>query len=513
MTLPRRHFLGAALCGAATASACGGGDGGANRPADPNGPVPELQIDLAVARLDALAQAQMTRTGVPGIAVAVVHGGRTVYAKGFGLSALGGREQVDADTVFQLASVSKSVGATVVAQQVGLGRVAWDSRIQRSLPWFELADPAVSQQLTLGDLYSHRSGLPDHGGDLLEELGFTQRTIFERLRYLKLAPFRKHYAYTNFGLTAAAEAVAVTAGISWAALSEQTLYQPLGMSRTSSRYADFAARANHAVGHIKLNGQWVRGPGTRPDAQSAAGGVSSSVNDLAKWLTLLLGRGVFEGRRVVDAAALGAALSPQMETAPASPGQPARHYGYGFIPGFSSTGRVTYSHSGAFAAGAATTFMVMPSVDVAVVVLSNGIPIGVPEIISGQFFDLVQLGRIERDWETLMRAATASIMVPSGALVGMARPRQPAPPQALSVYAGRYRNDFYGPLEVRVDGQSLVLTLGDARHLLSHWDGDLFTFIPAAGEVSPGSISKAQFAGTQLTLEYYNDCGAGTFMR
>ena len=505
-SLPRRQFLGAALCGAV--SACGGGG---DQAGSPGGPVPERQIDLALAQLDALVQAQMARTGMPGIAVAVVHGGRTVYARGFGVRTVGTQERVDADTVFQLASVSKSVGATVVAQQVGLGRVAWDSRIQRSLPWFTLADPAVSQQLTVGDLYSHRSGLPSQAGDLLEALGFDQRQTLERLRYLPLAPFRKTYGYSNFGLTAAGEAVASSAGMPWAALSEQALYQPLGMDRTSSRFADFAARTNRVVGHIQVDKQWVPGPVRRPDAQSPAGGVSSSVKDMAKWLAMVLGGGVFEGRRVVDAAALAAALSPQMQSAAASPGQPAGYYGYGFVPGVSSSGRVTYGHSGAFTTGASTTFTAIPSVDVAIVVLSNGIPIGVPEIISNQFLELVQLGRIERDWETLMTAATAPLMAPGGELLGVPRPLNPKPPQDLAAYAGSYRNDFYGALQVSVQNQSLLLTLGVARLVLSHWDGDLFTFAPPGA--SAGSISKAQFAGNQLTLECYDDANVGTFFR
>ena len=106
--------------------------------------------------------------------------------------------------------------------------------------------------MTIGDLYSHRSGLPDHAGDELEDLGYDRRQVLERLKYLPLAPFRITYAYTNFGLTAAAEAVAAAAGKSWEDLSDEVLYRPLGMTSTSSRFADFMARPDHAVGHVKV---------------------------------------------------------------------------------------------------------------------------------------------------------------------------------------------------------------------------------------------------------------------
>ena len=66
--------------------------------------------------------------------------------------------------------------------------------------------------VTVGDMFSHRSGLPDHAGDLLEDLGYDRRYVLERLRQLPLDPFRISYAYTNFGFTAGAEAVAVERG-------------------------------------------------------------------------------------------------------------------------------------------------------------------------------------------------------------------------------------------------------------------------------------------------------------
>ncbi len=166
-------------------------------------PIPAGQIDRAVGQLDALAAKLMASSGIPGMAVAVVHGGKTVYAKGFGVRAVGSPQTVDADTVFQLASMSKPIGATVVAQQVGAGRVQWNTPVQTWLPDFSLADPYVSRQLTIGDLYAHRSGLPDHAGDLLEDMGYDRAQVLQRLRYLPLKSFRNTYEYTNFGLTAA----------------------------------------------------------------------------------------------------------------------------------------------------------------------------------------------------------------------------------------------------------------------------------------------------------------------
>jgi CubicO group peptidase (beta-lactamase class C family) len=122
--------------------------------------------------------------------------------------------------------------------------------------------------LTVGDLYSHRSGLPDHAGDKLEDLGYDRRFILERLR------IRSHRSES---LTPTPTSVSPRgrggrrgAGTSWEDLSEQVLYRPLGMASTSSRFADYEARADKALGHIRTS------DGYRPlfrrdaDAQSPA---------------------------------------------------------------------------------------------------------------------------------------------------------------------------------------------------------------------------------------------------
>ena len=132
--------------------------------------IPEGQIEKAVEALDGIIESAMRETGVPGLAVAVVRRDEVLFAKGYGVRKAGEEGAVDTDTVFQLASLSKPVGATVVAKQVGEGIVDWDTRMSEILPWFKLSNPESTALLTVGDLYAHRSGLPDHAGDDLEDL-------------------------------------------------------------------------------------------------------------------------------------------------------------------------------------------------------------------------------------------------------------------------------------------------------------------------------------------------------
>ena len=289
-------------------------------PLMPAMPLPENAVADAVGALDGMAEDLMTKSGIPGMAVAVVHDGKTVYAKGFGVKnnelPNEGDNRVDADTVFQIASVSKSLSATVVAQQIGKNDLDWDTPVVSKLPWFALSDPSVTQMVTVGDMFSHRSGLPDHAGDQLEDLGYDRRYVLERLRQLPLDPFRISYAYTNYGLTAGAEAVAASAGKSWEELTEEALLRPLGMTSTSYEFSDWVARPDRAVGHIHLDGGYG-GTGAAPEIakKNIAMPIELAIPKVHKFLqkegvrdevTLIASGGVRTADDIAKAIALGA---------------------------------------------------------------------------------------------------------------------------------------------------------------------------------------------------------------
>ena len=485
-------------------------------------PIPDGQIDRAVGQLDTLAQALLEKSGIPGLAIAVVRDGNTVYAKGFGLRKIGERQPVNAETVFQIASLSKSLGATVVAHQVGAGVVKWSTPLVTCLPWFELNDPWITRHVTIGDMYAHRSGLPDHAGDDLEDLGYDRRQILQRLRFALLHSFRDDYAYTNFGLTAAAEAVAAASARDWATLSEEVLYQPLGMTATSSRYADYAARDNRAFLHVRTAGGFEPKYQRQPDAQSPAGGVSSNVRDLARWMAMVLDGGSYDGREIVAKDALLPAITPQIVSSKAYAADArASFYGYGFGVSVQPSGRVVLSHSGAFSLGAGTNYVLIPSAHVGIVILTNAPPVGVAETLGMEFADLVQFGKVTRDWFTAYAGLLAPINAPFGMRVGKQLPANPAPALDLAVYAGTYTNDYFGDAVIVRQRDGLMLKIGPVptEFTFTHLDGNVFTFTPHAENASEGSISTATFATdssgkvTTLTIELLDQNGIGAFKR
>lgn len=156
--------------------------------------LPKGSIDQAVKALPDLAKRVMQESKIPGMAVAVVHDGKMVFARGFGVKKQGEPGAIDPYTVFQLASLSKSVGATVVATQVSQSVLSWDTPVVQELPELTLADPWVTAHATVGDFYAHRTGLPRAAGDLLEDIGYDRDYVLSHLKYEPLSPFRTSYA-------------------------------------------------------------------------------------------------------------------------------------------------------------------------------------------------------------------------------------------------------------------------------------------------------------------------------
>ena len=493
------------------------------RPAE-QAAVSRSTIDRHLPELEALVAEALQRTGVPGLSMAVVHQDQVVHLRGFGVRHAGKTELVDPDTVFQLASLSKPVASTVVAGLVGDRLVAWDDPIVRHDPSFSMHDVWVTSQVTIRDMFSHRGGLPDHAGDGLEDIGFGRAEILHRLRYVKPASsFRSRYAYTNFGLTAAAVAVARASGRSWEDISAERLYSPLGMTSTSSRFSDFQAASNRASGHRRQAGAWIVKDTRNPDPQSPAGGVSSTARDMAAWLRLQLGGGTIGGQEIIKAEGLDETHRPQMVNTQAENPVLDRpsFYGLGWGIDYQDEGRVRWSHSGAFNLGAATCVNVLPAERVAIVVLTNTQPIGLPEAVCRSFLDLIRYGSVQRDWLALYEPRMAQAMAPDyGTSIDYSQPpAQPSSPLPAASYIGSYRSDLYGTIEIGAVDGGLVLRLGP-RHPpfpLRHFDRDLFTYQPvgenAFGPSAVGFTLGPDRKATSVTIENLDLNGQGNFIR
>lgn len=371
------------------------------------------------------------------------------------------------------------------------------------------------------DMLSHRSGLPGAAGDLLEDLAYDQGHILNRLRLEPLTPLRTQYAYANFGYTTAGVAAAIAAGQSWPDFADANLFRPLGMTQASYRHSDFVNRPNHTAMHVRVDGTWKQLYARNPDPQAPAGGATASIVDMAAWLRMELADGQWAGKPFIDWAAIRYTHRPaSLQGAPQIPSARSSFHGLGMSVFDDAAGRVRWNHSGAFFQGAATHVVMLPSANLGIVVLTNGMPIGVPEAIGADFLDYVEAGKPTRDWLDAYGQLLGALMTNTRALAGKTPPPNPAPAKANSYYQGTYHNAFYGDITIdpRPDGLHLLIGPNQKNdYPFTHWESDVFAFYPT-GENALGITAATFTAGLgnqagSVTLEYYDGDGLGVFSR
>ncbi len=474
-----------------------------------------------IPQLEDYVQKGMQKTGVPGVAVAIVYEDKVVYLKGFGVRRVGESTPVDADTVFQLASMSKPIATTVLATLVSAHTISWDDKIAALDPEFKLSDANVTANVTIRDLLSHRSGLPTSAGDMLEDLGFSRPVILHQMRYIPMAgEFRKSYNYSNFPFTEAGIAAAKKAGESWEELAEARLFKPLGMTETSYRWSDYRNAENKADIHVFVDGKAVPRYLRDPDAEAPAGGASSSVRDLAQWVRLQLADGRWNGKQTVAVDVLAETHAPQMERGTDPETGKASLYAMGWGLDRDPQGRLIVGHSGAFVMGVGTTVQMMPGDHLGIVVLTNAVPTGLAEAVAVDFLERFHSGKVSKDWLSVTGPHFKKVM--DSAFSGskdystMARPAPATAAKPLSAYTGVYQNDYYGKIEINEDNGALWMRLPAEGSLypLTHWDGDTFVY-RYKGE--PGKMRR----GVKFTLgdrpgvlvENLAEEGSGTFTK
>ena len=437
-----------------------------------------VAVKAILPEFDAQAEDIFTRSQAPGAAVAVVAGDGAVYVRCFGIREVGKPEKVDKDTVFQLASISKSFTTTMLAALVGEREIGWDDPVEKYWPGFALWDPWVSRHVTFRDLTAHRSGLPEYAGDELEQFGYGRMEILRRLRYLEpVAGFRAAYAYQNALPTAAAEGASRATGESWERLVRSRVLAPLGMDATVLSYRDYLDAPNRSGSHTMVDGTMRAGTPADDDNFAPAGGVSSTIADMVPYLRMQLNGGALAGVRVAGDKALAATHAATTVIDDDEAGPIAYALGwetYGYL------GRRVVQHGGDFSAGVSPMISMAPADGVGIVVLTNAFPEGhaLAAALTKTLYDLYMEGAQQEDWLTeelqlLQDKLKGSILDPYEHL-----PPQPPPdaasPRDRAVYEGAFANAYYGRVTVRRGpGSGLSVRLGRGATLrYVPWDGD-----------------------------------------
>ena len=244
-------------------------------------PVTSSEIDRLVART-------METFNVPGIAVGVVKDGRLIHAKGYGVRSINTMERMDENTLFAIASNSKAFTAAALAILIDEGKLKWDSRVTDIIPEFRLYDPYVTEEFTIADLLTHRSGMGLGAGDLMlwpDSARFSKDEIIHNLRYLpRVSSFRTKYDYDNLLYVVAGEVVFRITGMSWEEFVETRIMKPLAMNMSAASFARLKDRSNIIDAHVPVDGKLQVVPKQEGKMHNSAGGIYSNVTDMSKWV-------------------------------------------------------------------------------------------------------------------------------------------------------------------------------------------------------------------------------------
>ncbi len=436
-------------------------------------------------RFDADVMRALRVFQVPGAAIAIVKDGQVVLLKGYGVRRLGESTPVTPHTLFQIASMTKAFTAAGLAILVDSGVIAWDDRVTKHLPWFELADPWVTRELTIRDLLTHRSGLGLGAGDLLWlHSDYNRGEIIRRLRAARpVSSFRSAYAYDNVLYVAAGEIIPAATGDTWEGFIAEHLLAPLGMSETRVGVKDLRSGDPFATPHNVIGGRLQVVPLDTVDNIAPAGGLISSVSDLARWVTVQLDSGRARSKRLWSASATREMWSPQTI-------MPIRESGASLgplTPNFSAYGlgwrlrdyrghKIVW-HTGGLAGMTSRTTLV-PDQRLGIVILTNG-ESDLPDALTWELVDTF-LGLPARDWIAAFQAdAERDRARSSAALAAAARGRDSTsrPSLPLTRYAGRYTDALYGDATITLEKGTLVLRFSRSPAFvgdLEHWQYDTF---------------------------------------
>jgi CubicO group peptidase (beta-lactamase class C family) len=252
---------------------------------------------ISESKLDDVVNRTMKTFNVPGIAVAIVKDGKVVISKGYGVTNINTQKKVDGNTLFGIASNSKAFTSAALAMLVDEKKLDWDDKVIKYIPEFKMYNDFVTNEFTIRDLLTHRSGLGLGAGDLMiwpDGHDFTPKDIIKNIQYLKpVSSFRAQYDYDNLLYVIAGEVIEKVSGTSWCEFVETRIMKPLQMNNSAASWNRLKDTTNTIVPHVPTNGKLeIIKRYTNPIFDAAAG-IYASTNDLSKWVIAQLNKGKY----------------------------------------------------------------------------------------------------------------------------------------------------------------------------------------------------------------------------
>ena len=342
-----------------------------------------LYAQISSQQVDSLVNRAMSEFHVPGVGVAIVKDGEIIYNKGFGVRNIEKKNSaVNEHTQFAIASNTKAFTSAALAILVDEGKLTWQTKVRDIIPEFKMYNSYVSDNFTIEDLITHRSGLGLGAGDLMifpEETTFTIDDILTNFQYFEpVSPFRTKFDYDNLLYIIAGEVIARVSGISWDKFITEKILLPLELNDTYCTYTCIKNKNNVADPHAVIDG--VAKPVTHFEfdlkkINGAAGSLYSSVNDISKWMICQMNEGAYgDSLQNTLFSAENHNAMWTIHTVTNGRGNPRYDthfggYGYGWFLS-DVNGKMSVSHTGGLP-GMLSKVIMIPDLKLGVVVLTN----------------------------------------------------------------------------------------------------------------------------------------------
>lgn len=420
---------------------------------------------------------------VPSATIGVVKDGKLIFTGNYGVLEVGKNEKPNEHTLYAIASNSKAFTSAIIGMLVQEGKLNWNDKVKKYLPYFELYDTWVSNNTTIRDILSHRVGLGTFSGDnIWYKSDLPAKDIIKRIKYVPQDyDFRAGYGYSNLMFITAGEIIETVTGKSWGENVKERFLDPLNMDRTISSINDLDLKGNYATPHARKDGLNYAIPWAKWDNVAATGGLISSVSDIAKWMIFNLNNGIHKQDTILSKTTRNLVWTPHNNyyvdhTTSNDYNRHFNSYGLGWGLG-DYHGRMRVSHTGGYD-GMLTSISLIPDENLGVVVLTNGTK---SPFMAATYYALDKFLGVDniKDWSAyLLQRKNESIKNDKRISDRInARVLNTKPIIQAKDFVGNYTSQVYGKISISEVDDVLKLEFSHSPQLsatLTHWHYDVW---------------------------------------
>ncbi len=414
---------------------------------------------------------------IPGVSIAVVRGNKVVYEFNSGLLDLTKQDSVSNETVYPIASATKTFTAMGIGILLDQGKLNLQDPIVKFLPWFKLNDDYVTKNITIRDLLSHRSGLSSEGLIYMGS-GFDRSETVKRLRDMPISNFRSSFAYSNILYNALGLIIEQVSGLSWEDFIQINVLDALDMQNSTSDF-ERPTTSNTVTPHRFIdyeNGQIKSASESFPQSNAPAGGIRSTSSDMSEYIKLLLNNGIVNLDTIVQPGTIKEFWEPHIRSWDYWTREGSfSAYGLGWFLTDYATKRIMFHPGGG--GGVTSLISLMPSEDIGVVVLTNLDSWSVFAFTNTIYDHFLKLEPY--DWIEIIKPQEENPddLAKWYSEFKNGRIESTVPTLDLVEYCGTFRHKTFGDVTIELVNNVLILKRGKYISDLSHWHYDTFKSI------------------------------------